>query len=171
MGNEIDILEYQAVWKNQNHRAIPSPTPVGSGTRSTTTRRRQRRVRPRQRRRQHRAPTLTLANPDTQFHIYGAHWFPGGIVWYIDGKAVYYQAHRPPATSPSPPVPPPQLRHHPAKLAPTATTPASPPSTPPAGQHDHRLRPRLVRRTVAHGILRGPACHAGSRRGDGANIV
>jgi beta-glucanase (GH16 family) len=75
MGNEIDIFEYMATWKNQTTGLSKShsgyfwqydPDLAAS------------------------AYTLVnqLASPDTQFHTYGVAWSPGKLVYYIDGTAV-----------------------------------------------------------------------------------
>jgi beta-glucanase (GH16 family) len=86
MGNEIDIVEYQAVWENPLTGNSASHSGYiwkygrggiagdfvnandGAG------------------------PRLALSHPDTEFHTYGVHWMPNCIVWYLDGRAVFYQA-------------------------------------------------------------------------------
>ncbi len=84
MGNEIDAVEYQSIWENPSTGASAShcgyiwsygPPVLASATYAQTA--------------NGFGPTLSLDYPDSQFHTYGVHWFPGGYVFYVDGKAVF----------------------------------------------------------------------------------
>ena len=87
MGNEIDTVEYQSIWENpstdtsESHCGYiwsygppvldaPSYALTANGFGSPLS-------------------PLSLVHPDTQFHTYGVHWFPGGYVFYIDGNPVF----------------------------------------------------------------------------------
>lgn len=84
MGNEIDIMEYMATWKNQSTGLSMSHSgyiwgPSGSGK---------------------SYGDFGLADngngparfyydsPDTKFHTYGVYWGPGQLIYYIDGHVV-----------------------------------------------------------------------------------
>ena len=85
MANEIDVVEYQAVWENPStgdsasHSGYIWNYKGGVGgdfvhaSDGTDGR-------------------LVLKHPDTEFHTYGVHWLPGSVVFYLDGKAVFYKA-------------------------------------------------------------------------------
>ncbi|HSH94328.1 MAG TPA: family 16 glycosylhydrolase [Roseimicrobium sp.] len=74
MGNEIDIFEYMATWKNQSTGLSKSHSgyfwDYSGGSSGTYT------------------MVNQLVSPDTQFHTYGVAWGPGKLVYYIDGTAV-----------------------------------------------------------------------------------
>jgi len=74
MGNEIDIFEYMATWKDpgtglsQSHSGYFWDYSGGSSGTYTM--------------------VNQLVSPDTQFHTYGLAWSPGKLVYYIDGNPV-----------------------------------------------------------------------------------
>lgn len=74
MGNEIDILEYMATWKNQTtgysqgHCGYIWQYGVGASSDWTM--------------------VGQLYSPDTTFHTYGVAWSPGRLDYYIDGTKV-----------------------------------------------------------------------------------
>jgi len=85
MGNEIDNVEYQAIWENlttgnsESHSGYIWNTSGGSASEFVQSA-------------DGTGPTYVLPQPDGQFHTYGVHWTPGSIVFYIDGKVVYSRA-------------------------------------------------------------------------------
>jgi beta-glucanase (GH16 family) len=88
MGNEIDVFEHMATWKNaatglsKSHHGYfwgyAGGQSYGNWGIATD------------------IPTLTwstYANPDTQFHTFGVYWAPGELRYYIDGVMTFRRTH------------------------------------------------------------------------------
>ena len=79
MGNEIDILEYMATWKDPTTGLSKGHGGTIWGYTPNTDQ-------------SFGDYTLNdpnqLASPDTEFHTYGLLWEPGELTWYIDGNVV-----------------------------------------------------------------------------------
>jgi len=84
MGNEIDVVEYMATWKNpatglsRSHCGYiwgPSKSGKSSGSYALEN--------------NGAGPgQFAYTSPDTQFHTYGVYWGPGQLIFYIDGIPV-----------------------------------------------------------------------------------
>jgi beta-glucanase (GH16 family) len=88
MGNEIDVFEHMATWKNATTGLTRShhgyfwgyddfQSYGGWGIGAETP-----------------APVdFTYANPDTQFHTFGVYWAPGEMRFYVDGVLTFRRSH------------------------------------------------------------------------------